>query len=87
MGTEIVDLRRNFSLNVYVWFPLSPRRVKDYSSDWSDEESPKKALAVNGVGEGDDEEEQVEGVRVRALYDYMGQEADELSFQAGINPY
>ncbi|XP_026233634.1 protein kinase C and casein kinase substrate in neurons protein 3 [Anabas testudineus] len=54
-----------------------------YSSDWSDEESPKKVLAVNGVGEAEDEEEQVEAVRVRALYDYTGQEADELSFKAG----
>lgn len=61
--------------------------MKDYSSDWSDEESPKKVLAVNGVGEADDkeEQEQVEGVPVRALYDYTGQEADELSFKAGIN--
>ncbi|CAJ1050032.1 protein kinase C and casein kinase substrate in neurons protein 3 [Xyrichtys novacula] len=59
-------------------------RVKDYSSDWSDEDSPKKVLAVNGVGEaGDEDEDQVEGVRVRALYDYTGQEADELSFKAG----
>ncbi|XP_076003053.1 protein kinase C and casein kinase substrate in neurons protein 3 [Genypterus blacodes] len=56
-------------------------RMKDYSSDWSDEESPKKVLAVNGLVE--DEVEQVEGVHVRALYDYMGQEADELSFKAG----
>ncbi|GLD55782.1 protein kinase C and casein kinase substrate in neurons protein 3, partial [Lates japonicus] len=62
---------------------LDTGRVKDYSSDWSDEESPKKVLAMNGVGEAEDEEEQVEGVRVRALYDYTGQEADELSFKAG----
>lgn len=61
--------------------------MKDYSSDWSDEDSPKKTLAVNGVGEVEDEEEQVEGVPVRALYDYTGQEADELSFKAGINPH
>uniref|UniRef100_A0A8C1T8E7 Protein kinase C and casein kinase substrate in neurons 3 n=1 Tax=Cyprinus carpio TaxID=7962 RepID=A0A8C1T8E7_CYPCA len=52
---------------------------KDYSSDWSDEESPKKFIAANGV----DEEEKVVGVRVRALYEYTGQEADELSFKAG----
>lgn len=58
---------------------------KDYSSDWSDDESPKKALAVNGVEAVEDDEDQVEGVQVRALYDYTGQEADELSFKAGIN--
>lgn len=70
-------------------FCLSLGRLsgKDYSSDWSDDESPKKVLEVNGVEEAEDEEEQVEGMRVRALYDYMGQEADELSFTAGINTY
>ncbi|XP_068600678.1 protein kinase C and casein kinase substrate in neurons protein 3 [Brachionichthys hirsutus] len=56
-------------------------RGKDSSSDWSDDDSPKKkGLAVNGVR---DEEDQVEVVRVRALYEYTGQEADELSFDAG----
>ncbi|XP_029622851.1 protein kinase C and casein kinase II substrate protein 3 [Salmo trutta] len=56
------------------------RGVKDYSSDWSDEDIPKKVIAANGL---EKEEEKVEGVRVRALYDYTGQEADELSFKAG----
>lgn len=58
------------------------RVTKDYSSDWSDEDSPKKVLPANGLGE-EEEEEKVEAVRVRALYDYSGQEADELSFKAG----
>lgn len=76
----------NGKVQAWLLTPLSlfSHRVKDYSSDWSDDESPKK-VAVNGVGE--EEEEQVEGVRVKALYDYTGQEADELSFKAGINPY
>ncbi|XP_052457073.1 protein kinase C and casein kinase II substrate protein 3-like [Carassius gibelio] len=60
--------------------PQETTRVsKDYSSDWSDEESPKKLIAANGM----EEEEKVVGVRVRALYEYTGQEADELSFKAG----
>ncbi|XP_066503748.1 protein kinase C and casein kinase substrate in neurons protein 3 [Hoplias malabaricus] len=58
------------------------RGAKDYSSDWSDEESPKKYIAANGV-EVEEEEEKVAGVRVKALYDYTGQESDELSFKAG----
>ncbi|KAK6472532.1 protein kinase C and casein kinase substrate in neurons protein 3 isoform X1 [Huso huso] len=53
--------------------------AKDYCSDWSDEESPKKYIGTNGV----EEDVKVPGVRVKALYDYMGQEADELSFKAG----
>ncbi|XP_036390987.1 protein kinase C and casein kinase II substrate protein 3-like [Megalops cyprinoides] len=57
----------------------STRGGKDNSSDWSDEENGKKYIATNGV----DEDEKVVGVRVKALYDYVGQEADELSFKAG----
>ncbi|XP_063043782.1 protein kinase C and casein kinase substrate in neurons protein 3 [Engraulis encrasicolus] len=59
--------------------PQETRAAKDYSSEWSDTDSPKKYIPTNGV----DEDDGVEAVRVRALYDYTGQEADELSFKAG----
>ncbi|KFP29208.1 Protein kinase C and casein kinase substrate in neurons protein 3, partial [Colius striatus] len=52
---------------------------KEDISEWSDEDTPKKCLDANGH----EEDIQVPGVRVRALYDYTGQEADELSFKAG----
>ncbi|XP_072128244.1 protein kinase C and casein kinase substrate in neurons protein 3 isoform X3 [Mobula birostris] len=54
-------------------------RMKDCSSDWSDDESPRKSVPVSGR----EEAAKVAAVRVRALYDYLGQEADELSFSAG----
>ncbi|XP_064001111.1 protein kinase C and casein kinase substrate in neurons protein 3 isoform X2 [Pogoniulus pusillus] len=53
--------------------------LKEDISEWSDEDTPKKCLDANGH----EEDIKVPGVRVRALYDYTGQEADELSFKAG----
>lgn len=54
-----------------------------YSADWSDEE---QATAETNGATNPFEEERSQGVRVRALYDYDGQEQDELSFRVGEGP-
>ena len=54
------------------------------STEWSDEDqtAPNSGNDTNG-GVNPFDEEAGTGVRVRALYDYDGQEQDELTFRAG----
>ncbi|XP_031824487.1 protein kinase C and casein kinase substrate in neurons protein 1 [Sarcophilus harrisii] len=58
-------------------------RGQPYAAEWSDDESGAPFGAGEPNGGANPFEDDAKGVRVRALYDYDGQEQDELSFKAG----